>query len=76
MIVKSYLVYPTNGFLEQASALLSQMAQCEIIPATNENVIVLVTESADETADSALEAEIRALPHVQALTLVTGHKES
>ena len=76
MIIKSYLVYPVEGCLEEVSASLSQMDRCEIVPSTNENVIVLVTESDDEASDSALEAEIRQLANVQALTLVTGHNEA
>lgn len=76
MIIKSYLVYPADGQLESLSKTLNGIPNCEVVPSTNENLLVLVTESEDETAESSLENKLKAIPAIQAMTLVSGHNEN
>ena len=76
MIIKSYLVYPAEGQLETLSKTLNGMPNCEVVPSTNENLLVLVTESEDEAAESTLESNLKAIPTIQAMTLVSGHNEN
>ena len=76
MIIKSYLVYPADGHLESLSNTLNGMPNCEVVPSTNENLLVLVTESEDETAEATLEAQLKKIPTIQSMALVSGHNES
>jgi hypothetical protein len=43
-----------------------------VIPASNRDVLVLVTDTPHEEAEQALQASLRELPDLQALTLVSG----
>ncbi len=76
MVIKSYIAYPAQGRLAQLTGELSQIAGCEVTPATNQELVVLVTEAVDEAADEALAARLNSLPSLQALTLVSGHNEN
>lgn len=76
MIIKSYLVYPVAGQKSELEAALHNIPACEVTPSTNQDLLVLVTETADETAEELLEAQLQAIPSLQALTLVSGHSEN
>ena len=75
MIIKSYLVFPVAGSLQALTEALQAHPSCTVVPSTNQDVIVLATEAEDEHAEKELEAQLRAMPLVQALTLVSGHNE-
>lgn len=75
MIIKSYLVYPAEGQLKTLSKILNGIENCEVVPSTNENLLVLVTESEDEAAEATLETQLKTIPSIQAMTLVSGHNE-
>ncbi|MEZ4618279.1 MAG: chaperone NapD [Caldilineaceae bacterium] len=76
MIIKSYLAYPIAGQYTELAQELRSIAACEVVPATNRELLVVVTESPDEEAEKALVAQIERLPSLQALTLVSGHNET
>lgn len=76
MVIKSYIVYPVEGRLSELRNSLENMAGCDVVPATNRELLVLVTEAADERSDEALSAELHGLPTIQTLTLVSGHNEN
>lgn len=76
MIIKSYLAYPIEGRYAQLDQEFRSISACEVIPATNRELLILVTESPDEEAEKALVAQIERLPSLQALTLVSGHNET
>jgi nitrate reductase NapAB chaperone NapD len=75
MVIKSYLAYPIQGKLMELEEALREIAGCEVIPATNRDLLVLVTESQDEKTEEALVASLRDLPALQALALVSGYNE-
>lgn len=75
MIIKSYLVFPVEGQLAELVTALESMPECEVTEATNRNLVVLVTETENETAEKNLEAVLNKIPSLQALTLVSGHNE-
>ena len=72
MPIKSYLIYPHAGQRESLQKALIDLAECELIPAKNEDVIVLVTDTADRDADKALLEKINKIPGLQHMTLVSG----
>ncbi len=76
MIIKSYLAYPVAGRYTELDQELRAVSACEVMPAANRELLVLVTESLDEEAEKALVARIERLPSLQALALVAGYNES
>lgn len=73
MVIKSYLVYPHQEKADELKALLSDMPECDIIPALNHDLIVLVTETQDEDAEEALISRLKGLSSLQNLALVSGY---
>ncbi|MFT5195579.1 MAG: nitrate reductase NapAB chaperone NapD [Cellvibrionaceae bacterium] len=76
MIIKSYLVYPVEGKKSELEAALNLIPACEVTPATNQDLLILVTETADDAAEELLETQLHGISSLQALTLVSGHSEN
>lgn len=76
MIIKSYLAFPVEGRLSELVNALEAMPACEVIEATNRDLIILVTETDGDSDEKDLENALHAIPSLQALTLVSGHNES
>ena len=72
MPIKSYLAYPVRGQRDALAAALRGLGGCEIIPAVNEEVLVVVTDTPDETAEEALQEALARLPALEGLALVAG----
>ncbi len=78
MAVKSYLVYPRTGLKIELITQLADLAGCEVTPAENRDVVILVTETSDQLEENRLEQRILSLPALESLNLVCGleeHKE-
>jgi nitrate reductase NapAB chaperone NapD len=73
MPILSYLVLPQAGAMEQLCADLSAMECCEIIPADNQEVVVLVTDTPDEDTEKTLQKTLKNLPSLQSLSMTFGH---
>lgn len=54
---------------------LTDMTECDVIPAINQEVLVLVTETIDKDAEEALARRIQMIPNLQSMTLVSGFNE-
>lgn len=76
MIIKSYLVFPASGRLTELERAINSIPGCEATPSTNRELLVLVTEAADEAAEKHLEKSLHAIAALQTLTLVSGHNDS
>ncbi len=72
MPIKSYLAYPVKGQRDALAAALRGLAGCEIIPAVNEELLVVVTDTPDEAAEDALQEALARLPALEGLALVAG----
>ena len=72
MPIKSYIVIPQPNQLEQLSSELSKLQGCNVHPAENKEVLVLVTETDNEEKDKILLAKIEACQYLQHLSLVSG----
>ena len=76
MVIKSYLAYPIQGKLIELEQELREIPGCEVIPATNRDLLVLVTESQDEKAEEALTNTLHNLSALQTLALVSGYNDA
>ena len=72
MPIKSYLAYPVRGRFDELAAALRRFGGCQVFPAINRDVLVLVTDTPDEAADEALQSVLADIPTLDALALVAG----
>ena len=72
MPIKSYLARPHDGKLGELVDELSDLNGCEIIPSTNRDLAVLVTDTLNEFEDSKLLDQINGLGSLKMLSMVSG----
>jgi len=75
MPVFSYLVYPEDKMKEKLIADLNTFEFCEVQPAQNEDVLILVTDTPDEETNKKLRDELKALDSLQSLSMTFGHTD-
>ena len=75
MPIFSYLAIPMSGAKESLCAELADLKYCQVIPATNQDVVVLVTDTPDETTEEALQGTLKTLQSLQSLSLAFGYDE-
>jgi nitrate reductase NapAB chaperone NapD len=76
MPVFSYLAIPKNGAKQALCADLAALAHCRIIPADNHEIIVLITDTPDETTEEVLQERLKNLQSLQSLNLAFGADEN
>lgn len=72
MPVKSYLAHPHKAKLDELVNELQQIENCEVIPSTNEELVILVTDTTDEFSDEKLLSEINQIKSLKMLSMVSG----
>jgi len=72
MPIKSYLASPHEGKFSELLNELSHIQGCDIIPSTNQDVAVLVTDTQDEIEDNKLLSQINAIDSLKMLSMVSG----
>lgn len=72
MPIKSYLAHPLEGKKEELQQTISLLNGCEIIPAENKDVLVVVTETKDDAEDKSLKESIETIKSLKLLALVSG----
>jgi nitrate reductase NapAB chaperone NapD len=73
MPVFSYLAYPKQGAKEQLIKDLAALDYCEITPADNEEILILVTDTPDEEQEKALQKKLKRLKSLESLGMTFGH---
>jgi nitrate reductase NapAB chaperone NapD len=73
--IQSYLLYPERGKIQQVRDALARIPGCEVIPAENRDLLVVVTEALDAAAQTSLEDRLETLPGIECLALVSGWTE-
>jgi len=72
MPIKSYLALPLNGRKEELMTALRSFDQCEVVPAKNQDVLALVTDTPNEREEEILKEKIEAINSLKLLSLVSG----
>ena len=72
MPITSYLAHPLEGKKSELIEALSSFKDCDVIPAENKDVLVLVTETQDTEEENILKEKIEALDSLKLLALVSG----
>lgn len=73
MPVFSYLAVPKEGQKQLLINELRSMPHCEIFPADNEELIILLTETVSAAAERQLQNKIKKLDSLQNLSMAYGH---
>lgn len=72
MPIKSYLAHPQDGRKQHLVDALSEIKECEVMPATNENVLVVVTDTLDDASEEILKKKIEKIDSLKLLAMVSG----
>jgi len=72
MPIKSYLVHPMDGQKDQLIQKLEKIPFCELNPSTNEDIIVMVTDTSSIAEEKELEQKFEAISEIKNMALVSG----
>ena len=75
MPIMSYLAYPVEGRKAALEQALAALEGCDVTPAENGDVLVLVTDTPDKQTHEALEERLRQVPSLQCLALVAAYAD-
>ena len=72
MPITSYLAHAIKGQKEVLIKQLSGLQNCDIIPAENQDIVVVVTDTEDTIQEDILKEQIEAFASLKLLALVSG----
>ena len=75
MPIFSYLAYPAQDAKEQLVKDLSALDFCEVTPAENEDVLILVTATPDEDTEKKIHQKLEALKSLESLGMTFGQTD-
>jgi nitrate reductase NapAB chaperone NapD len=75
MPVFSYLAYPVAGEKETLLKDLTALDYCDVMPADNEEILILVTDTPDENQEEMLQRKLKDLESLQSLGMTFGHTD-
>jgi nitrate reductase NapAB chaperone NapD len=70
--VCSYIILPREGAAESLRASLETLDGCEVVPSTNSDILLLVTDTPSLEADTRLRQTIEDLEDLQLMVLSFG----
>ena len=73
MPVFSYLAYPKQGAKQDLLNDLSALDYCEVTPADNQNILILITDTPDEETEKGLQEKLKQLNTLESLGMAFGH---
>lgn len=73
MAVFSYLAHPKPGQGRELAARLRDVPGCEVVPSEGYELMVLVTETGDESEEKRLQERLDSLDDLESLAMVFGH---
>lgn len=72
MPIKSYLAHPHDGKKAELINALSNMANCDVIPAENKDLLIVVTDTVNLEEDKQLKETLEAIDSLKLLAMVSG----
>ncbi len=75
MPVLSYLAYPIKGEKTELINELTGLDYCQVMPAKNEDVLILVTDTPDDTKEKELQDKLKSIKSLQSLGMTFGHAD-
>lgn len=75
MPIFGYLAIPVKGATDTLLHELQSLPFCEVIPAENRDILVLVTDTPDEDTEKELQNTLKGLSSLQSLSMTFGHSD-
>ncbi len=75
MPIKSYIAFPHSGEKNQLITALKSTENCEVMPSTNKDVIVLVTDTKNDQQEEKLQQILHSIKEIEHLNLVSGFSD-
>ena len=75
MPIKSYIAWPRTGSGAELNTELAALPGCEVHGAQNREILLLITDTCDDTAEDVLQAQLARIETLECLTLVAGAGE-
>ena len=75
MPVFSYLAYPVPGAKEELLNDLAALDYCQATPADNQDILILVTDTPDESKENELQKKLNNLKSLESLGMTFGHTD-
>lgn len=72
MPIKSYLAHPHDGKKDTLIEAIQNVAHCEVIPAQNKNLLIVVTETETKEQEEHLKTQIESIESLKLLAMVSG----
>ena len=72
MPIKSYLAHPQDGEKDTLIKALPTIDECEVIPAENKDLLVIVTDTETDEDEEKLKTKIEAIESLKLLAMVSG----
>lgn len=74
MPVLSYLAYPAQGEKETLASALRELPECEVIESDNDDLLILITQTENQSEELELEKRLDQVTSLSMLALVFGHR--
>jgi hypothetical protein len=75
MPVFSYIAYPKKGAKDTLLKDLSSISFCDVMPAENGDILLLVTDTPDEHQEKILQKQLKNIKSLQSLGMTFGHTD-
>lgn len=72
MSILSYLAHPEEGKKLELLKALQKIDACDVIPAENEDLLIIVTDTETDEAQEKLKIQIEAIESLKLLAMVSG----
>jgi len=72
MSIKSYLAHPHQGQKQKLMNELLQLPNCDVIPATNQDVLILVTDTSSKLQEDEIKQKLETISSLKLLAMVSG----
>jgi len=75
MPIFSYIAYPVKGAKDTLFKELSTLHYCDVTPAENGEILILVTDTPDEQQEKFLQKKLKNITSLQSLGMTFGHTD-
>lgn len=72
MPIKSYLAHPHDGKKDKLTEALKALENCDVIPAENKDLLIIVTDTNTGEQDDQLKEQIESIDSLKLLAMVSG----
>jgi nitrate reductase NapAB chaperone NapD len=72
MPVCSYVVFPQQGKAQEVARRLSEIPNCEVVPAENRSLMILVTDTETAADERALQQRLDSIEAIECMAITFG----